>query len=317
MNSIDSKLAELRGLEGAKAVVSRLGARTEGAHAVLFYGAVGAGKRSLGRILAQAWLCLDEANPACGECRPCQAFQRESAADFLLIQPGGASSLIRKHNVVPSKEPTGKEDPGIPISHFLRSSPIQGRRKVVMVVSVDRMNQDAANSLLKMLEEPPPFARFVLTTSEIGKVLPTVRSRCLTVACELPIDASAGSDPLWRLAGSAPGRWEKIREREDVYSAIYELAQRAGHAPPHEALNLAEQLRDLGESLKPKGDASEEGGMRAFHAEAVSTFARALEIAYPERPAWTQAAAEAHRRVLGNANAAYAYDMLFTELTTR
>lgn len=313
-SSTVSKLEALSGLESAKKAVVRIAGGETGVHAVLLYGAPGSGKNELAKILTQAWLCKNlQPDGACGECRPCIAFERDQNADVLNVFPQGLSSIIRIGQITPRE--TDKEH--ISVQEFLRTPPIIGRNKIVLIQSADRMNSDAANALLKTLEEPHPHAKLVLTTSTVGLILPTILSRCLAISCELPRDADrkqqAGvTETDWRLAQGAPGRAKELAEAGDIYHAIDALARSIPARGPEAALSTTEEFRKLAEKLEKHRDC----GMRAANTEALAVFAISISQLNPPNPHWGREAAEAHRRILGNGNAGLVLDALFSSMLT-
>jgi DNA polymerase-3 subunit gamma/tau len=132
-------------------------------HAYLFYGPRGTGKTSTGRILAKAVNCLstDKEKP-CNECEMCQAITEGSAMDVIEID--AASN-------------TGVDDIRS-LREKVNYAPGQAKYKVYIIDEVHMLSNSASNALLKTLEEPPPQVIFILATTEIHKVLPTILSRC-------------------------------------------------------------------------------------------------------------------------------------------
>jgi DNA polymerase-3 subunit gamma/tau len=132
-------------------------------HAYLFYGPRGTGKTSTGRILAKAVNCLstDKAKP-CNECEMCRAITEGSAMDVIEIDAASNTSVddIRS------------------LREKVNYAPGQAKYKVYIVDEVHMLSNSASNALLKTLEEPPPQVIFILATTEIHKVLPTILSRC-------------------------------------------------------------------------------------------------------------------------------------------
>ena len=299
-------MQELPGLTTAKRIVARLMSDTP-VHAVLFYGSEGAGKSLLADLLAKAWLCrAPTPEGACGECQACLSFERERSADYQKITPQPPSYLIRLGTVVERQE-----EGCVPVQVFFRTPPLAATAKVVVIEDADRMNPDAANALLKTLEEPPPYARLILTTRSPGEVLPTVLSRCLAVACELPRPDQLGTDPYLPqvLAQGALRHAAIYREKPEPYQRLFEIAQRVVEAPPPQALRLAEDFRDAADKL------SGDDGARASNAEALKLLALFLSRLDPQRPERVQAVLEAHRRIVGNAQAGLVLDSLFAGLT--
>lgn len=158
-------------------------------HALLLSGPSGLGQYELALALARTWLCEQPTEQgACGHCGSCHAIDVRTHADLCVLMPETlslelgwpldesaqkeiddkkrkASKLIR---VEAAREAVG-------FTQFTRS---RGRTKVVLVFPAERMNTEAANTLLKTLEEPVGEVRFVLATEAAHQLLPTIRSRC-------------------------------------------------------------------------------------------------------------------------------------------
>ncbi len=134
------------------------------AHAYLFVGPPGCGKRTTARALAAALLCADK---GCGSCAACARVRRDVHPDVHMIAPQGAASYLAEQ----------VRD----IVHDVSLAPIEGPYKLYIVESVDLMNDSAANAFLKTLEEPPEDVVFVLMAHSYEAVLPTITSRCQVV----------------------------------------------------------------------------------------------------------------------------------------
>ena len=163
-------------------------------HGVLFKGAKGIGKFDLAMNFAQSLLCQhpDEADLACGKCSSCHWFEQESHPDFRLLQPE-ALSLDGEESENPAKSPANRY-PSIrcaALADFFGMSAHQGGRRVVVIHPAEAMNTNAANALLKNLEEPPPGLLFILVSHKPQQLLPTILSRCLSFALPAPDAASA------------------------------------------------------------------------------------------------------------------------------
>jgi DNA polymerase-3 subunit delta' len=124
------------------------------AHAYLLHGPAGVGKRTAAFALAGALL---------GDQRRVEA---RAHPDLYVLEPLG--EMIRIDDVRA-------------LRHDLHMRPFEGDRRVYLVLDAQRMNEDAADALLKDLEEPPPYATIVLVTSELGPLPPTILSRCQLV----------------------------------------------------------------------------------------------------------------------------------------
>jgi DNA polymerase-3 subunit delta' len=165
-------------------------------HGVLFKGAKGIGKFDLAMNFAQSLLCQDPgvADLACGKCASCHWFEQESHPDFRLLQPEALSlnSEETESGKKPSKQISVDQVRGL--ADFVGMSAHQGGRRVVVIHPAEAINTNAANALLKSLEEPPPGLLFILVSHKPQQLLPTILSRCLSFALPAPDAASA---TLW------------------------------------------------------------------------------------------------------------------------
>ncbi len=134
------------------------------AHAYLFFGPRGVGKTTCARILAKTINCETptEDLEACGTCSTCLAF--DDNANMNIFELDAAS-----HNSV---------DDIRSLNEQVRFVPQQGKYKIYIIDEVHMLSTSAFNAFLKTLEEPPPYAIFILATTEKHKVLPTILSRC-------------------------------------------------------------------------------------------------------------------------------------------
>lgn len=143
-------------------------------HALLLSGPAGLGKLDFARLLAQFLLCENPTTEhACGHCQGCHLFAAGTHPDFQAIQP----------------EEEGKELTIGQIRELLSwqtLTPQYGRARVVIIEPADRMNQNAANALLKTLEEPAQNALILLVTAHSASLLPTIRSRCQQWSFAIP-----------------------------------------------------------------------------------------------------------------------------------
>jgi DNA polymerase III subunit delta' len=156
-------------------LLSRSIARGSLPPSLLFTGPEGVGKRLVAGALAEALNCLAPASApasgardlpvdACGRCTACRRIAKGTHPDVLVIEPSDTGA-IKIEAVRPPIAATAYR-------------PFEGRTRVVVIDEADRLTDDAANALLKSLEEPPPASVFVLVSARPEMLLATIRSRC-------------------------------------------------------------------------------------------------------------------------------------------
>lgn len=129
-------------------------------HAYLLSGPAGSGVHDAARSFAAALLCPDG---GCGTCHVCTRVLRTRHPDVIEVEPDGTFVVVEQIADVIDEA---------------YASPFEANRKVIVLFEADRMNEPAANKLLKTLEEPPPRTHFVLVATAADELLETVRSRC-------------------------------------------------------------------------------------------------------------------------------------------
>ena len=138
-------------------------------HALLVNGPEGIGKACFSLALANYVLCRSpQGNSACGKCRSCE-----------LTASGNHPDLYQLHPDEPGKPI--KIDQIRELTEFIYSTAQQGGYRVVIIDPADSMNINAANALLKMLEEPGENTLLMLLSHRLGQMLPTIKSRCQRV----------------------------------------------------------------------------------------------------------------------------------------
>ncbi|HCE6994241.1 TPA: DNA polymerase III subunit delta' [Pseudomonas aeruginosa] len=162
-----------------QALWSQLGGRAQHAHAYLLYGPAGIGKRALAEHWAAQLLCQRPAAAgACGECKACQLLAAGTHPDYFVLEPEEAEKPIRVDQV---RDLVG----------FVVQTAQLGGRKVVLLEPAEAMNVNAANALLKSLEEPSGDTVLLLISHQPSRLLPTIKSRCVQQACPLPGEAAS------------------------------------------------------------------------------------------------------------------------------
>ncbi len=160
----NARLSDLVGQEPAVRLFRRALEGNRLAQTYLLVGPEGTGKETSVRALVREIFC--ENGEGCDGCRSCQKLARGVHPDFLVLQAQGDS--IRIAQVRAAEE-------------FLRFRPLEAPVRVVLVPEAERLTPEAANALLKSLEEPPPYAHFFLTAVSAEALLPTIVSRSQVV----------------------------------------------------------------------------------------------------------------------------------------
>ena len=199
----------LRGQEPALRQIDRTLKEGRFAHAYLLVGPPQVGKATLAIDMARAVNCLSAQERPCGECAQCLRIASGQHADVLTIG-------VRRRG----EEGAARTEIGIgdvrEVQHQAILKPYEGSSRVFIFDGAERMSEEAANALLKTLEEPPPQVMIILLTSQEEVLLPTIRSRCRRlelrslplseVARELVRGHSAGEEQAERLARLSMGR---------------------------------------------------------------------------------------------------------------
>ncbi|MEM7572263.1 MAG: DNA polymerase III subunit gamma/tau [Bacteroidota bacterium] len=134
------------------------------AHAFLFCGPRGVGKTTCARILAKVLNCenrTDDFEP-CNSCGSCTSFNENASLNITELDAASNNSVDHIRTLIEQ----------------VRFQPQQGQYKVFIIDEVHMLSQAAFNAFLKTLEEPPPYAIFILATTEKHKIIPTILSRC-------------------------------------------------------------------------------------------------------------------------------------------
>jgi DNA polymerase-3 subunit gamma/tau len=158
------KWADVIGQEHVATTLKNALAKGQIAHAFLFCGPRGVGKTTCARILAKVLNCE---NPGadwepCNTCDSCRAFMENASFNIFELDAASNNSVDDIRDLVDQ----------------VRYQPQIGKYKIYIVDEVHMLTTQAFNAFLKTLEEPPPYAKFILATTEKHKILPTILSRC-------------------------------------------------------------------------------------------------------------------------------------------
>lgn len=153
--------AGILGQESIVTAIRRSLAKQKTAHAYLFAGVDGCGKKKTALAFIEAIFCGKE--EGCGHCPSCRKIAALQHPDLHLVEPDGAFIKI---------------DQVRDLQRELAYRPFEAPKKACIIDEADRLNPAAGNALLKTLEEPPGNALLILLTSNVGGMLPTILSRC-------------------------------------------------------------------------------------------------------------------------------------------
>lgn len=199
INGQDAAVSFLRGHAAAGSV----------ANAYLLTGPEGAGKRRLAIEMAKTLNCATSG--PCDACSSCTQIAKGAHPDLHVLSPAGASDQIR---IEPVRQ----------LLERIWLRPFSSKYQVVIIDGAERLTEEAANSLLKALEEPPAHSRFMLLTERLSDCLPTIVSRCQLIRCR-PRPSDAPAKFADRLA-APPLAWMELplpETRQDVGQLIEEM----------------------------------------------------------------------------------------------
>lgn len=216
------------------------------ANAYLLSGPAGIGKCRLAFEMAKALNCLGTGTRPCDTCSVCRSISRRAHPDIHHLAPEGASDEIRIDEV---RSLIGR----------VALRPFNAKRQVAILDRVERLTEEAANSLLKILEEPPGATTFLLLTAQLPHCLPTILSRCQLIRCRpLSMDALAQilaqraegdqerAQAIARMSGGSAARAMTLATRWKDAQALRVLL---GQAPADQWMEqpLPETRQDVGE----------------------------------------------------------------------
>lgn len=190
-------------------------------HALLLHGPEGIGKTWLAARLSMRLLCETEkaALDPCGRCDACKWVLAGTHPDLRWVEPDAVAIASGRYDDSESAESPRASRAAKPsqeirieqvraLAGFLNVGSHRGARRVAIVQPAETLNANSANALLKSLEEPPGSATFILVSHEPARLLPTIRSRCLSIGFEAPPAREASA---WLAAQGAPDAEKWLR----------------------------------------------------------------------------------------------------------
>ncbi len=146
-----------------KTILSKSLQRNRVPHSLLFIGPDGVGKKEMALVVAKALNCLQKTEDSCEECTSCVAINKKIFPDVMELSPQKNVIKIEQMRLLKS-------------TTYLK--PMVGKKRVFIISNAEKMSEEASNSLLKILEEPPSFSHILLLTDNPYLILPTIKSRC-------------------------------------------------------------------------------------------------------------------------------------------
>lgn len=159
---------DIIGNEDAKEYFSKALKRNQLSHSYIFEGPYGVGKKTFAKKLVKAILCEDrQQDKACNKCQSCHMVESGNHPDIITIEKDTKVTKVDniRQNIVREME----------------IKPYQSENKVVIVNSADTINVQGQNAMLKTIEEPPSYGIIILVCENLSSMLPTIKSRCITV----------------------------------------------------------------------------------------------------------------------------------------
>jgi DNA polymerase-3 subunit delta' len=237
--------AEVLGHDRVKTILSSALGHGRLPPALLFSGPDGVGKKALALVCARALVCERRRDDACEQCASCTRAARGLHPDVVLVEPDGATIKIDRVRDV---------------AREIGARPFEARSRAFVIDEAHLLTEQAANALLKSLEEPCPTSHVLLVTAAPQALLPTIRSRCQTLRVGTLPPAVLGEHLETRrglpreeahlravlsggsLGGALAFEPEAYRGLRDALLTLLEAIPRQG---PFERMDAAQKLADV------------------------------------------------------------------------
>jgi DNA polymerase-3 subunit delta' len=213
-------------------------------HSLLIHGPIGAGHREIASRFGQSVFCETGEGPfgACGKCRNCRRIWQGIHPDWIWLEPNREAKGLPNISIDSLRS----------LQDRLVLEPYEGPKVVGCIFEAEKMRPEAANSLLKLVEEPPEHAQFILVTENRQKILPTIRSRCIPIPLAPPSPETLAEELV------ETGNWQA---GEAIQAALWSLNE---GLDPEGA--ISEALTDFREEGRHLLDLAIHQGEHAFFA---------------------------------------------------
>ena len=199
-------------------------------HSYMFIGNEGLGKNMMAKEFAKMILCENynvERKDACNSCKSCIEFDSQNNPDYIYIEPDGRTIKIEQIRFMQNK---------------VIEKPVTSTRKVYVINDADLMTREAQNCLLKTLEEPPEYITIILVVHSEGKMLNTIKSRCMKLQFNKIKDEELQkymqqeyginnlSRNILKLCDGSIGKCVELRDKIDEYKQIDTIIDNVGNS---------------------------------------------------------------------------------------
>lgn len=187
----------------------------EPSHAYMFLGPEGVGKFLFAKEFTYKWLCIDEDEKPCGQCKSCIQYKGENNPDLTVIEPVDGSIKVEQ------------------IRNLIKKAyekPVTSNKKVYILNDADKMTDSAQNALLKILEEPPLYVMIILIGINEHLFLNTIKSRCVKVMFKKIEDEEIKEymlnnnknfkEEFLKIYDGSIGNIEKLEGKEEAYEEL-------------------------------------------------------------------------------------------------
>lgn len=204
------------GNEEAKSYLEKCIVQKSYSHSYMFLGIEGIGKKLFTKEFSKRILCINKEKSDkenCG-CSSCIKFDSGNHTDFEIIEPDGKSVKIEQIRSMQEK---------------MANKPIISENKIFIIDNAETMTEESQNCLLKTLEEPPKYGIIILIVSNESKILPTIKSRCVTLKFnkikneELRKNFPELNDEEIEILNGSLKQKDEINEKLEEYNEINDL----------------------------------------------------------------------------------------------
>jgi DNA polymerase III subunit delta' len=231
-------------------IIVRTLARGIAGNTLLIYGPAGAGQVGVSRAIAKTLLCREIPGDFCDDCSPCRRIEQRVYPDLFELFPHEDWSKPER------KGATYSIDHLRIMQEYALIQPFEGDLRIFIIHEAHRMNQEGANCLLKILEEPYPHNVFMLLTDTISALLPTILSRCQKIRLSpMPLPAliqklcrrmpRESAETIARLSGGYPDQIQVLIDnqylemRDEILHDLIRIREQESAA-----LEIAQQFAD-------------------------------------------------------------------------